>query len=107
MRFVKSCVVKITLCLQLSMDAANFMCFSSNLDKIRFRKRAQNCSVSFNLKISEVKAVVYFVAQVNFNSFFPHCCPIWVIFGISDLHTVLLIICELHADRHREGRTFI
>jgi len=65
------------------------------------------CSVSFNSKVSEVKAVVYFGAQTKFNPFFPQCCPIWVKFGITDLHTMLLIICESHANPHREGRTFI
>jgi len=77
------------------------------LDKIRFIKRTQKCSVSFNLKISEVKAVAYFGAQTKLNPFFPHCCPIWVKFGTTGLHTVLFIIREFHANRHMEGRTFV
>jgi hypothetical protein len=40
------------------MKRCQFSIFSSNLDEIMFRKRAQKRSVSFNLKISEVKAVV-------------------------------------------------
>jgi len=78
----------------------NFYFFSSNLGKIRFRKRAQKRDVHFNLKIHEVKTIVYFGAQTKFNSFFPQCCPIWVKFGVTDL---LLIICELHAVRHSKA----
>jgi hypothetical protein len=102
-RFVKITAVKITLYLQLSMKRCQFYIFSPNLDKIRFRKRSQKCTVSFNVKISEESAVVYLGAQTKFNPFFPHCRPIWVKFGITGLHIMLLSIGEFSENRYRKA----
>jgi hypothetical protein len=99
MRLVKISAVKNHTLLATVNQTWPILCPPPNLDKVLFRKRAQKCGFSFTLKISEVKAVGSFRGpnkQTN--------KQIWVKYGITGLHTVLVIICEFHADRHRESR---
>jgi len=45
---------------------------------------------------------------MNLSSYFTHYWPIWVKFGLSDLHITLLSICEFRENKQaRENRTFL
>jgi hypothetical protein len=48
-----------------------------------------------------------FRAYMNFSPYLTHFCPIWMKFGVTGLHIMLLSIGEFHENRRREGRSLV
>ena len=53
------------------------------------------------VKIGGVKVTLHLWAC------YPHCCPILMKIGVTDLHITLLTMCKFRENRRREGRTSV
>jgi hypothetical protein len=55
------------------------------------------------MKINAVEIILFLVAQISFYPYSPLHGLIWGKFHISDVHILLLNVCEFYENLHREG----